>query len=87
MSKAKESNLEEKEHSEDPDSVLQADELSPLDIDSAAEVSGPLSEPSLRRDKAIRDMHLLASGRPIRFLSTHPAGKELYRLTPMIPRK
>ena len=81
MSKAKESNLEEKENFEDPNSVLQADELSPLDIDSAAEVSGPLSELSLKRDKAMRDMHLLSSGRPIRYLSSHPAGKELKHIT------
>ena len=60
---------------------MQADELSPLDIDGAAEVSGPLSELSLKRDKAMRDMHLLSSGRPIRYLSSHPAGKELKHIT------
>ena len=81
MSEGKEHNLEDKENFEDPDSVLETDALSPLDLDSAAEELGPLSDIALKRDKAVRDMHLLSSGRPIRYLSTHPAGKELKHMT------
>ena len=81
VSESKQNNLEEKKNFEDPTSVLQTDALSPLDLDDAAEEMGPLTDLSLRRDKAVREMHILASGRPIRYLSTHPAGKELKHIT------